>query len=136
MECQLGAVCVERGGTPSCECPACSTEFKPVCGSNGVSYGNACKLTAHACQHHDPDLTLLYDGFCSEYNLINDLINNKGSTEWLVSISSIHKRLNIEGDLCRLVFILLEHCSRSVKIENKNITTQLYLIQIPCIVSK
>ena len=28
--CSTGAVCIVLNGMPSCECPVCSEEFKPV----------------------------------------------------------------------------------------------------------
>ncbi|XP_030748435.1 agrin-like isoform X2 [Sitophilus oryzae] len=63
-ECQYGATCVERSGTAHCECPLCSSEFDPVCGSDGISYGNDCKLKLEACKHRR-DITVLYEGPCN-----------------------------------------------------------------------
>ncbi|RZF33915.1 hypothetical protein LSTR_LSTR012257 [Laodelphax striatellus] len=62
--CHPGAICVERGGLPVCECPRCSAEFNPVCGSDGIPYGNECKLRLEACQHMR-DITVLYRGNCN-----------------------------------------------------------------------
>lgn len=64
--CTHGALCVERGGKPVCECPICPSEFDPVCGSDGISYGNECKLRLEACQHRR-DISVLYPGLCSEW---------------------------------------------------------------------
>ncbi|KAH1022933.1 hypothetical protein HUJ04_012244 [Dendroctonus ponderosae] len=63
-ECQFGATCVEIAGSPHCECPICSSEFDPVCGSDGISYGNKCKLRLEACKHRR-DITILYGGPCN-----------------------------------------------------------------------
>lgn len=65
-ECQYGATCVERSATAHCECPVCPAEFEPVCGSDGISYGNECKLRLEACKHRR-DISVLYDGPCSKY---------------------------------------------------------------------
>ncbi|KAK6622158.1 hypothetical protein RUM44_001965 [Polyplax serrata] len=62
--CTHGAVCIERGGKPVCECPSCPSEFDPVCGSDGISYGNECKLRLEACQHRR-DIAVLYPGLCN-----------------------------------------------------------------------
>lgn len=67
--CTHGATCVERGGKPSCECPTCPSEFSPVCGSDGISYGNECKLRLEACQHRR-QISVLYVGLCSKYFLV------------------------------------------------------------------
>lgn len=64
-ECQYGASCVERSGKALCECPVCPSEFRPVCGSDGISYGNECKLRLEACKHRR-DIAVLYDGPCSK----------------------------------------------------------------------
>nr|CAH7713081.1 unnamed protein product [Callosobruchus chinensis] len=62
--CQFGATCVERSGTAHCECPHCSAEFQPVCGSDGISYGNECKLKLEACKHRR-EINVLYEGPCN-----------------------------------------------------------------------
>ncbi|KAL1116864.1 hypothetical protein AAG570_005333 [Ranatra chinensis] len=62
--CDHGATCVERAGRAVCECPQCPAEFSPVCGSDGVSYGNECKLRLQACLH-SRHITVLYTGLCN-----------------------------------------------------------------------
>nr|XP_018901101.1 PREDICTED: agrin-like isoform X3 [Bemisia tabaci] len=63
-KCEFGATCVERGGSPVCECPVCSTELDPVCGSDGITYGNECKLRLESCQHHR-QIRILHHGLCN-----------------------------------------------------------------------
>lgn len=75
--CDYGAHCVERGGQAECDCPVCPAEFDPVCGSDGISYGNECKLRLEACQHRR-DIAILYKGLCSK--LLH--IGNKISLQW------------------------------------------------------
>lgn len=64
--CQWGAICAETGGTAICECPTCPAEFQPVCGDDGISYGNECKLRLEGCKHRR-EIRVLYQGLCSEY---------------------------------------------------------------------
>lgn len=65
--CHHGSVCTQRLNKTVCQCPTCSTEFNPVCGSDGVTYGNKCKLWLEACKHQR-NITLLYDGPCSKFS--------------------------------------------------------------------
>ncbi|XP_023317624.1 agrin-like isoform X1 [Trichogramma pretiosum] len=62
--CQWGAECVEINGIANCECPSCSAEFQPVCGDDGISYGNECKLRHEACQHRR-EIRVLYHEQCN-----------------------------------------------------------------------
>ncbi|XP_031777264.1 uncharacterized protein LOC100678116 isoform X3 [Nasonia vitripennis] len=63
--CQWGAVCSENSNDEAtCECPKCSGEFKPVCGDDGISYGNECKLRLEACQHRR-EIRILYHEQCN-----------------------------------------------------------------------
>ncbi|KAK7792852.1 hypothetical protein R5R35_009634 [Gryllus longicercus] len=62
--CEFGAQCVERAGQAACVCPSCSAEFDPVCGSDGISYDNECRLRLEACQHRR-HIKLLYKGRCT-----------------------------------------------------------------------
>lgn len=64
--CQWGAICAETSGTAVCECPTCPAEFQPVCGDDGISYGNECKLRLEGCKHRR-EIRVLYQGLCSEY---------------------------------------------------------------------
>ncbi|GBP15556.1 Agrin [Eumeta japonica] len=61
--CPHGGECVSAGGRGVCRCPRCSSEFAPVCGSDGISYGNRCQLQLEACRHRR-DVNVLYDGPC------------------------------------------------------------------------
>ncbi|CAG9581467.1 unnamed protein product [Danaus chrysippus] len=62
--CPHGGECVSSGGRGVCRCPKCSNEFAPVCGSDGISYGNRCKLQLESCRHRR-HVQVLYDGPCN-----------------------------------------------------------------------
>ncbi|XP_071109971.1 agrin-like isoform X3 [Haliotis cracherodii] len=51
FRCDYGAMCVVRHGQPSCQCPSCNEDFDPVCGEDGITYNNECKLRQEKCQH-------------------------------------------------------------------------------------
>ncbi|KAK2184807.1 hypothetical protein NP493_252g05062 [Ridgeia piscesae] len=63
-ECHSGAMCIVRNNRPVCECPTCSEKFKPVCGSDGVSYTNECKLKAENCEH-SKKIVIKHQGLCN-----------------------------------------------------------------------
>ncbi|KPP76783.1 hypothetical protein Z043_103846 [Scleropages formosus] len=68
MDCKFGASCVEAGGQAHCECPSpdCAEKDKTkVCGSDGVTYADACQLNTIACRQ-DKLITVKHKGQCSE----------------------------------------------------------------------
>lgn len=67
-KCRFGSVCTQKLNKTNCECPICSTEFNPVCGSDGITYENECKLWLESCKHQR-NITLLYKGSCSKFFL-------------------------------------------------------------------
>ncbi|XP_036388152.1 agrin-like isoform X3 [Megalops cyprinoides] len=60
--CSFGAIC--DGQTGSCVCPTeCVDSQQPVCGSDGVTYGNECELHVRACTTQQ-DLKVVAQGEC------------------------------------------------------------------------
>ena len=43
----------------------CPRNYKPVCGSDGITYSNACVLECTKCKEN-PDLTVAYQGECKK----------------------------------------------------------------------
>lgn len=62
--CNFYGVCVVRDGRAECDCPTCSEEFDPVCGMNGISYMNECKLKLENCQKRS-DVQVKHKGLCN-----------------------------------------------------------------------
>uniref|UniRef100_A0A914VMR4 Agrin n=2 Tax=Plectus sambesii TaxID=2011161 RepID=A0A914VMR4_9BILA len=62
-QCRSPKVCVVREGQPTCACPVCNDDLKEVCGSDGITYANACKLKQEACRI-DKDIYQKYEGPC------------------------------------------------------------------------
>ncbi|XP_067659553.1 agrin-like isoform X7 [Haliotis asinina] len=64
FRCDYGAVCVVRHGQPSCQCPSCNEDFDPVCGEDGITYNNECKLRQEKCQHR-VNIRIKHKGPCN-----------------------------------------------------------------------
>ena len=46
-----------------CLCPVCGEEYSPVCGSNGVSFPNQCRLKEYSCQN-SVAVTVVHEKAC------------------------------------------------------------------------
>ncbi|XP_071945465.1 agrin-like isoform X3 [Antedon mediterranea] len=61
--CDFG-YCIVEGGKPVCKCDMmCPVMYKPVCGSDGMSYGSGCELYQAACELK-MDIVIAYEGLC------------------------------------------------------------------------
>ena len=64
--CQNYAKCEPEDGKPVCKCPLdCPQNYKPVCGSDGTTYGNECLMRSTSCTDKIT-VTVAYTGECGE----------------------------------------------------------------------
>ena len=67
--CEDYETCKEVDGKAVCECPpldSCPRDVKVVCGSDGKSYLNKCRMKLEACKKKKA-IVPRHDGICSEY---------------------------------------------------------------------
>ncbi|XP_076379396.1 follistatin-A [Megalopta genalis] len=67
VRCEAGKKCVVRKGRPRCVCsPECKAPRGggPVCGTDGKSYKNLCRLKKRACKKGSHELAVAYNGHC------------------------------------------------------------------------
>ncbi|XP_017772795.1 PREDICTED: follistatin-like [Nicrophorus vespilloides] len=73
VDCGKDKVCVVKGGRPRCVCsPKCGRSDPngkrytkgPVCGTDGRSYKNSCRLRKRSCRLRNTNLAIAYHGTC------------------------------------------------------------------------
>jgi len=72
--CKYHSKCnLQADGSTMCVCPEmkdCSSVKSPVCGSDGTTYDNECKLTAENCANKK-EVSVVHNGPCSKYRQEN-----------------------------------------------------------------
>ncbi|RNA43430.1 agrin-like isoform X2 [Brachionus plicatilis] len=69
-KCNFGGQCEIVNGVPLCKCIECSEAYKPVCGSDGVTYNNICKLRYESC-NKQTFIEMSYEGVCDRCKSVN-----------------------------------------------------------------
>nr|CAD7439829.1 unnamed protein product [Timema bartmani] len=120
--CEFGGLCVERSGKAVCECPVCPAEFDPACGSDGISYGNECKLRLEACQH-TRKIDVLYKGLCTSRLTTHYLRGKRVENHFVKTTHSTPDRDSnldlsvidslVYRDSNTLDYVATEHCQTS-----------------------
>lgn len=91
MRCEEGKKCVVRRGRPRCVCsPECKAPRGggPVCGTDGKSYKNLCRLKKRACKKGSHELAVAYNGHCqSEYLYMNEMVSCCDSRRLIESLT-------------------------------------------------
>lgn len=73
MNCEDFETCKEVNGNAVCECAsvqACPRDVKVVCGSDGKSYLNECRMKLEACKRNMP-IVKRHDGICGKSQVQN-----------------------------------------------------------------
>ncbi|VVC30264.1 Concanavalin A-like lectin/glucanase domain,EGF-like, conserved site,Laminin G domain,Follistatin-like, N- [Cinara cedri] len=68
--CNFGANCRMRNGQSVCECPSCPEHHDPVCGTDGITYSNKCKLKYQSCKKNQI-IKVSHGGACEDCSKID-----------------------------------------------------------------
>ncbi|XP_072174629.1 agrin-like [Diadema setosum] len=63
--CDFGKCMVDEYGMPQCVCPVCPDIYRPVCGSDGVTYHSHCHLDSESCST-ETTITVVAEGVCTQ----------------------------------------------------------------------
>ncbi len=73
--CQFGGVCVRSadGQSSACHCEdSCPNVYNPVCGSDGLTHDNDCRLKLAACRRRR-NIRVAHNGECGESQMQRDV---------------------------------------------------------------
>ena len=115
------------------DCPtACTADFSPVCGSDGVTYSNQCTLEVVACKRNDRGLRVAKVGKCSKDSCpslcpadFTPVCGTDGITysnlcnlqSHACEIADSGLRLKHKGECRKGKFFTINHCSNHFQIK-------------------
>uniref|UniRef100_T1KV29 Kazal-like domain-containing protein n=1 Tax=Tetranychus urticae TaxID=32264 RepID=T1KV29_TETUR len=75
LKCHFHGKCiVDKFGSAKCTCLQCESIYKPICGSNRITYDSVCHLLRDSCLKK-VNLTVSYSGPCENYQQVSPVIN-------------------------------------------------------------
>ena len=88
VRCGFYSKCKVVDGNVACVCDkGCTREYKPKCGSDGVTYSNPCQLRTASCEQMK-EITVVNDGKCESELLLNKIqIISLNKTEQIVILT-------------------------------------------------
>ncbi|XP_008185835.2 agrin [Acyrthosiphon pisum] len=99
--CNSGATCKVRDGKAVCECPLCSEHHEPVCGTDGNTYSNECKLKYHSCQQKQI-IGVSHNGTCNDCTKMNCQFHSVCESDGMEAkcVCPTFKCANASGKVC------------------------------------
>ncbi|XP_046859521.1 serine protease inhibitor Kazal-type 5-like isoform X17 [Xenia sp. Carnegie-2017] len=95
--CEYHAKCVKiDDNTATCKCPQiCTDDYRPVCGSDNVSYSNLCMMRLTSCKTKTL-ITKVKDGECDAEGMFKDPCRNKKCENYATCVTSDDNKATCE----------------------------------------
>ena len=96
--CPFNGICKPSGDRKRVECNCniiCAEIYRPVCGTDGETHSNECKMKAHACEKQK-EIKKDYDGECSGKSYKRPGVSFSDSWVWRHLQSFLEKALSVK----------------------------------------